>query len=65
MQIFVNTQEIHKAGKTLCISKYLNKFAKSPLYRVTYKRGSFWYVLKDGLLNKPNSRQIARYFEMI
>lgn len=53
-------------GHILHISQRLEKYSKTPLWRVSYSYNGFdFYVLKDGLLNKPNKRQIENYLGQI
>lgn len=55
-------------GNILRVSRYRDKFAPRDFWRVCFSYKSapaLGYVLRDGLLNKPNSRQIARYLESI
>lgn len=53
-------------GHILHISKNIEKFSKVAYWRVcsSYDGGLF-YVLKDGLKNKPNKRQIENYLGQI
>lgn len=54
-------------GNTLHVYEYCEKFAPRSFWGVSYSRpgSSIGYPLRDGLLNKPNARQIARYLETI
>ena len=46
----------------LSISRTIEKFARVAYWRVCYSiNGKDFYILKDGLKNKPTRKQIERY----
>lgn len=53
-------------GHILHISCNIEKFSNVALWRVSYSYNGFdFFVLRDGLINKPNKRQIQNYLEQI
>ena len=53
-------------GHILHISKNIEKFSNVATWRVCFSYdGCLFYVLKDGLKNKPNKKQIENYLGQI
>lgn len=53
-------------GHILHITKRMEKFSKVAVWRVCFSYDGFmFYVLKDGLKNKPSKRQIENYLAQI
>lgn len=67
MTITYNTfRFIAQNGHILRISQILEKYSQTFVWRVCASYdGVTFYVLKDGLKNKPNKRQIEKYLEQI